>query len=97
MLVQELYAEPSALTTSQNYNAFTNNAALPPSSAPGPATMDAMGFPNHGNGFIAHAPPPEPMVQMSSVPFPNLVNFGVQAETVRQLTEMKAYLWRHVS
>ncbi len=34
---------------------------------------------------------------MVPVPFPNLVNYGVQAETVRQLTEMKAYLWRHVS
>lgn len=34
---------------------------------------------------------------MVPVHFPSLVNYGVQAETVRQLTEMKAYLWRHVS
>lgn len=39
----------------------------------------------------------QPTVHMVPVPFPNLVNYGVQAETVRQLTEMKAYLWRHFS
>lgn len=31
------------------------------------------------------------------VPLQSLVSYGVQSETVRQLTEMKGYLWRHVS
>jgi hypothetical protein len=39
---------------------------------------------------------PSSVAHMVAVPFPTLINYGVQAETVRQLTEMKAYLWRHV-
>lgn len=53
-----------------------------------------------GGGFEQPAtlhPPSEVFQRAAPVPFPTLVNFGVQSETVRQLTDMKAYLWRHVS
>lgn len=66
-------------------------------------------FPGQQQPF-AHAQPspfggqqlPPPMIGNNkasdpdgSVPFPQLVSHGVQQETVRQLTEMKAYLLRH--
>jgi hypothetical protein len=67
-----------------------------------------MGVPRQGPPFNVVPSPYEPSLpqptivdpntgtQMVPVPFPSLESFGVQRETVRQLTEMKAYLWRHV-
>lgn len=98
MLVQELYVEPNILpaTTASIPTSYTtvysNMVGLvsAPTSAP-PAPYNA-------------APPPydpptnnsvDSSVHFVPVPFPSLVNYGVQSETVRQLTEMKAYLWRH--
>lgn len=93
MLVQELYVESNP-PPSSSYGGFNN---VPP-----PAPLPA-----HPPSY-ANAPPPSyeppttpndnnPPMHLVQVPFPTLVNFGVQTETVRQLTEMKGYLWRHVS
>jgi hypothetical protein len=84
------------------YANYLNNGGTP--------VVDIGGLPSGRPGSFPGAPTSfePPMAQagavdpatgthMVPVPFPSLVNFGVQAETVRQLTEMKAYLWRHVS
>lgn len=83
------------------YANYLNNGGTP--------VVDIGGLPSGRPGAFPGAPTSfePPMAQagavdpstgthMVPVPFPSLVNFGVQAETVRQLTEMKAYLWRHV-
>ena len=100
LLVQELYAEPTSLQMSVAYANYLNNGGTP--------VVDIGGLPSGRPGAFPGAPTSfePPMAQagavdpstgthMVPVPFPSLVNFGVQAETVRQLTEMKAYLWRH--
>lgn len=105
LLVQELYAEPASLQMSAAYNNYLSNGGAPVVDMGGiPAARSAgpTGYSNAGPaGFDApmaqaSAVDPSTGTQMVPVPFPNLVNFGVQSETVRQLTEMKAYLWRHV-
>lgn len=101
MLVQELYAEPTSLQMSVAYANYLNNGGTP--------VADIGGIPGGRPGAFPGAPAAfePPMAQASAVdpstgthmvpvPFPSLVSFGVQQETVRQLTEMKAYLWRHV-
>lgn len=102
LLVQELYTEPGVLTNSAAYSGFPNGPAPidPMSGSPlaHPAQIRPM-QPGYGNGPAAYEAPAavDPAsVHMVQVPFPTLINYGVQAETVRQLTEMKAYLWRHV-
>lgn len=102
IIVLELYSEPAALQMSAAYLSYLNSGGTP--------IMDLGGgiprVPGYGGGPVApfEAPmqPATPIdpntgTHMVSVSFPQLVNFGVQAETVRQLTDMKAYLWRHVS
>lgn len=106
MLVQELYVEPSIMVgpggippppsgAPNSYPVYSssNNNIIPQQPSTAPPTP-----------YAAVPPPYDPPVNSSidnvhlvPVPFPTLVNFGVQGETVRQLTEMKAYLWRHVS
>jgi hypothetical protein len=91
MLVQELYVESNP-PPSSSYGGF--NSAPPPAPAPAP--------PSYVNAPPPYEPPAAPIdnsppMHLVQVPFPTLVNYGVQAETVRQLTEMKGYLWRHVS
>jgi len=98
LIVLELYAEPSTLQMSAAYMSYLNTGGTP--------IVDMGGNIPRGPGFGGQPPfeapmqPPTPVdpntgTHMVSVPFQQLVNFGVQAETVRQLTEMKAYLWRH--
>lgn len=103
LIILELYAEPAALQMSSAYLAYLNSGGTPIMDLGGGVPR---GGPGYGGGpgapFDAPMQQPTPVdpntgTQMVSVPFPQLVNFGVQTETVRQLTEMKAYLWRHVS
>lgn len=87
MLVQELYIDQNAPAPG-GYNAYgggMDHTARNNGYGSGTSAYDA---PIGGGGVSAH---------MATVPFPTLVNYGVQPETVRQLTEMKMYLWRHVS
>jgi hypothetical protein len=100
LLVQELYAEPASLQMSVTYNNYLNNGGSPVVDMGGMSVARAGPFPGAHASFEPSLPPggsvdPSTGTHMVAVPFPTLVNFGVQAETVRQLTEMKAYLWRH--
>jgi hypothetical protein len=95
LLIQELYVDHSALSSSANYSAFHGNVALDPMTG-APIASHGGGRGGYG-GSSGYADGAETSSSsMSAVPFPNLVNYGVQPETVRQLSEMKAYLWRHV-
>ncbi len=105
MLVQELYSEPAALSSSASYNAYAaQGGAVVSNGAVGPLDMHHRPSAGYGSGPSAYDAPiapatpavPQGATHMVPVPFQNLVSFGVQAETVRQLTEMKGYLWRHV-
>lgn len=101
-MVHELYMDPSALSKSVVYNAFnTTNSlgnGLVESLMPSMSQHGIKTAPSLSSGSMDH-----PMISSSNdihlvpVPFPTLVNYGVQPETVRQLTEMKAYLLRHVN
>jgi hypothetical protein len=100
LLVQELYAEPASLQMSVTYNNYLNNGGTPVVDMGGMSAARAGPFPGVPASFEPPMAPagsvdPSTGTHMVAVPFPSLVNFGVQAETVRQLTEMKAYLWRH--
>jgi hypothetical protein len=106
--VQELYSEPAALSSSASYNAYAaQGGAVVSNGAGGPLEMHAHAHrTGYGSGPSAYDAPIAPIgaggvapaaTHMVTVPFQNLINFGVQAETVRQLTEMKGYLWKHVS
>lgn len=90
MLVQELYVDQNAAAPG-GYNSYGGNmdhgARGGNGYGNGPSAYDAP-VGGAGVGAAAH--------HMATVPFPTLVNYGVQPETVRQLTEMKMYLWRHV-
>lgn len=101
LLIQEIYVEPTPMSSNPSFGGYPNPGVDNIATSP-------VGIPNHvrGNNFVLirhrfyYVPlqvVEQPSVQMVPVPFPNLVNYGVQSETVRQLTEMKAYLWRHVS
>eukprot|EP00599_Poterioochromonas_sp_BG-1_P002515 CAMPEP_0173132836 /NCGR_PEP_ID=MMETSP1105-20130129/376_1 /TAXON_ID=2985 /ORGANISM="Ochromonas sp., Strain BG-1" /LENGTH=429 /DNA_ID=CAMNT_0014044405 /DNA_START=135 /DNA_END=1427 /DNA_ORIENTATION=+ len=83
LLIQEIYVEPTPMSSNPSFGGYPNPGVDNIATSP-------VGIPNHVRVE-------QPSVQMVPVPFPNLVNYGVQAETVRQLTEMKAYLWRHFS
>eukprot|EP01039_Chlorochromonas_danica_P002223 gene2223-2428_t len=100
LLVQELYIEPLPMANAAGYpnmppgsGSIDPSAFHRPSYTGGPTPFDPMmGAPNQHSGPLdANGPLLHPV----SVPFPSLTSFGVQQETVRQLTEMKAYLWRH--
>lgn len=102
LLVQELYIEPLPMANAAGYpnmppgsGSMDPSAFHRPSYTGGPTPFDSMmaGPSQHGGPLD----PNGPLLHPVSVPFPSLTSFGVQQETVRQLTEMKAYLWRHVS
>lgn len=100
MLVQELYLEPQGGGGPYNGMPMPGNAveASPPFNHQRPSFSGPGGFEPIVAG--GHPMPMDPggaqLHHPANVPFPTLTNYGVQQETVRQLTEMKAYLWRHV-
>lgn len=90
--------EPGSM---MNSSAYSNLAQIGAASESSPSYGHRPGYSGAPGGF-------DPVLgsgQLESgqlhhsvqVPFPTLTNYGVQQETVRQLTDMKAYLWRHVS
>jgi hypothetical protein len=91
LLVQELYAEPVALSTSASYNAFASQGSMEALRSTFGSTVGPFEMPSQLSSTLS----PNGL-HLVPVPLQSLVGYGVQTETVRQLTEMKGYLWRHV-
>lgn len=105
-MVQELYVEPGASSGYGQAGALEQVQVQQQQPSPVNYGHGHGHRPSYSAGPVYDSHPQhqqqqmmgQPMEQLrhpQPVPFPSLTTFGVQPETVRQLTEMKAYLWRH--
>jgi predicted RNA-binding protein YlqC (UPF0109 family) len=90
--IQELFVDPSLLAAAAAIPTPTAGSAIGAVCAPTPVSQPTY-LPTLAPVFDSNLLPQEQPPGVS-LPFTSLTAFGVQAETARQLTEMKAYLSR---